>query len=99
MRRDWRTWALRAAAICSAALALFVLLALAAIYTPPGHAIVAQLIAPLTGGEVSVSGLSGDLFHRLRVRSIALRDADGEWLRAENIALDWHALSLLDNRV
>ena len=99
MPRAWKKWALRAAAFCGAALTIFALLVLLAIGTSAGHATIAQLITPLSGGDVSVGGLSGNLFHHLSARNIVLRDEKGVWLRAENVTLDWRALSLFDKRV
>lgn len=67
--------------------------------TPPGHAVLAALIGPLTGDSIAVSGLSGGLPNHVKARQVELRDAGGTWLRAEGVSLDWHFFSLIGDHV
>ncbi|MDE2499463.1 MAG: translocation/assembly module TamB domain-containing protein [Alphaproteobacteria bacterium] len=99
MRRTWKTLALRAAAIGGGILAALALTLLLIVETSPGHAVAAWLVTSLTGGDVVLRDLGGDLPNHLRVGSIELRDAKGAWLRIENVRLDWRAMSLLDNHL
>lgn len=65
--------------------------------TGPGHATLGWVIGFAT--DVSVKGLSGDLPNKLHARSLAVRDAQGVWLRAEDVALDWDALAALGDHI
>jgi len=97
MTQRWQAWGRWAAVIFAAALAVAVAFVSFCLFTPPGHAVVSRLITPLTGGSVTVSGLSGSLPNHFEAREIELRDTQGPWLRAEGVHLDWHALALIDD--
>src|SRR5262245_8719378 len=86
------TWSLGATGILVLAL-LFLL------YTPPGLSLVGGLVAPLTSGQVRVSGLGGFFPGRLHATRVELADGKGVWLRVDDARLEWSALALLGNHV
>jgi translocation and assembly module TamB len=91
---------LRAAAPWLAgALLLFALVLAGLMRTGPGHEAVTWLVSKATGGEVVIAGLDGALPNHLRARRILLRDADGVWLQADNVSLEWSALPALANHI
>ncbi|WP_048862127.1 hypothetical protein, partial [Acidisphaera rubrifaciens] len=49
----------------------------------------------LTGGMVTISGLSGRFPDALRVAHIGIRDARGAWLTIDDAALDWSPSALV----
>ncbi|WP_183212988.1 translocation/assembly module TamB domain-containing protein [Brevundimonas variabilis] len=49
-------------------------------------------------GRINVEGLSGDLFDDFRIRRVTVTDADGVWLEAINVRVDWSYLPLLTRR-
>jgi len=49
-------------------------------------------------GRINVEGLSGDLFDDFRIRRVTVTDADGVWLEALNVRVDWSYLPLLTRR-
>ena len=55
----------------------------------PGRVAAEQLIARVTGGQVLLSGLHGRFPDALRVAHLAVHDAQGAWLLADDVALDW----------
>ena len=63
----------------------------------PGRWLVAsQLDGREIGGQtIAIEGLSGDPLSRLHLDRLTLAGADGVWLTAEDISLDWQASSLL----
>ncbi|HLY04698.1 MAG TPA: translocation/assembly module TamB domain-containing protein [Rhizomicrobium sp.] len=67
--------------------------------TGPGHALAEGIIARVSGGRVSVAGLSGDLPGNVHADRVEISDARGVWLRVDDISLDWDALALLHNRI
>jgi translocation and assembly module TamB len=67
--------------------------------TGPGQRTIASLAESLSGGRVTVVGLSGRIPYALRAERIELRDGEGPWLIADDVALDWSPLALLRNRV
>ncbi|HEX3487570.1 MAG TPA: translocation/assembly module TamB domain-containing protein [Micropepsaceae bacterium] len=64
-----------------------------------GQGIVASLVNPLTGGKVSVTGLSGHFPDALRAARIDIRDKQGLWLSIDGVAVEWLPLSLLRGHV
>ncbi|CAK0779116.1 translocation and assembly module TamB [Gammaproteobacteria bacterium] len=56
---------------------------------------VERTIADTSGGQVSLTGLSGHLPDGLRLARLELRDKAGAWLVIEELALDWSPLRLL----
>lgn len=49
-------------------------------------------------GRINVEGLSGDLFDDFRIRRVTVTDADGVWLEALDVRVDWSYLPLLTRR-
>jgi translocation and assembly module TamB len=93
--RDWRTigkW------VAGAAGAILLLLALL-LYTPPGLALVARLVSPLSGGTVRVQDLGGFFPNHLTVAKLDVADDDGVWLTVDNASLRWSALAMLADHV
>jgi translocation and assembly module TamB len=74
------------------------LLALALANTPPVQRLLASAAAPLTGGMVHLSGLSGRFPDALRLARLTIADAHGTWLSADTITLDWSPTALLTGR-
>jgi len=99
MKTSWQTWSLRAAAVGGAVIGVLALLLSFAVATAPGHAVIAWLATPLSGGKIALRDLGGSLPDRLRAGRVELRDAQGVWLRIENLRLDWQALSLFGNHL
>lgn len=93
----WQAWGRPAVLVAVAVFAAAVFFVLFCLFTPPGHAVLARLITPLTGGSVEVSGLSGSLPNHLEARHVELRDEEGPWLRADDVRLDWRFFALLGN--
>ena len=77
---------------------LFLLLGLL-LFTSPGLAIVGTLVRPLTGGDVTVEGLSGSSPNHLQADAVIISDMQGPWLRIEKAALRWSALAALRNHI
>lgn len=63
--------------------------------TGAGQRWAAGLATRLSGGEVRIEGLSGPFPDRLRVAHLRVADAEGVWLSADDLALDWSPLALL----
>lgn len=94
MRRAARlaSWALAAIA----ALPLLVAALLVAIAnTDPGRRAIERTVAWASGGQVRLEGLGGRFPDRLRVERVEMRDRDGTWGSASNLALDWLPSRLL----
>jgi len=62
--------------------------ALFAAHTEAGRELIASAVYELSGGQVALHGLTGVLPHSPRVARLELRDPEGAWLRAEDVALD-----------
>ncbi len=76
--------------------ALLAGLRLAAGGAPGRWLVTSQLDGREIGGQtIAIEGLSGDPLSRLHLDRLTLADADGVWLTAEDIRLDWQASSLL----
>jgi translocation and assembly module TamB len=98
MRRalKWIGWSIGILVAASAAL---VLVLLAGANTPPGQALIARLAPRLTGGLVTIKGLSGRFPDRLRAARLSLHDKDGVWATVDNLALDWDPLRLISGDI
>ena len=84
--------------VLTATLVGLLLLVAVFVNTGIGHRTVAALIEPLSGGTVSVQGLSGRIPYSLRAQRVELRDDDGAWLVIEDAIIDWSPFALLWNR-
>lgn len=88
-------------------LALLLLIALlvvavVAIDTGPGHALIARLapsIKPANGLRFSVGAIDGSIYGRMTVRDIVVRDGRGVVATVPAVTIDWHPGSLINNRV
>jgi translocation and assembly module TamB len=92
-----RTWA-KIFLILTAGVVGLILLVAVLINTSFGHRTVAALVEPLSGGRVSVEGLSGRIPYSLRAQRVELRDDNGPWLIIEDVIVDWSPFALLWNR-
>jgi translocation and assembly module TamB len=94
---------LKIAGIALGALALLVVTLLLAVLvggnTDRGRAAIERLTQRLTGGHVTLIGLAGSFPSSLSLRELRLSDAEGVWLDAEQIAVQWHPLALLWDEV
>jgi len=63
--------------------------------TGPGRRLIAHETAQLTGGMVTISGISGRFPDALRIGHIDLRDGKGTWLSLEGLQLDWSPSALI----
>jgi translocation and assembly module TamB len=69
------------------------------LYTPPGLALVARLVSPLSGGTVRVQGLGGFFPNHLHVAKLEVADDAGVWLTIDSASLRWSALTMLADHV
>jgi translocation and assembly module TamB len=87
----WLAWAL-------AGLVGFVVLLLGLVIvvgnTGPGQILLARLVPRVTGGQITLTGLSGRFPDALRVATLELRDKAGAYLSFHDVALDWSPLQL-----
>jgi len=64
-----------------------------------GRTEIEQLTARLTSGHVILAGLGGSFPDALTLRELQLRDAQGVWLSAADISVQWKPLALLHREV
>jgi translocation and assembly module TamB len=62
---------------------------------PFGQTLIARLAPRLTGGLVTMTGLSGRFPDRLRAAQLSLHDQDGVWARIDDLELVWSPLRLV----
>ena len=74
---------------------LAVALVFAALNTDPGRRLAEGLIGRVTSGTVVVQGLAGRFPDALRLAHLEVRDAQGVWLQANDVALDWSPTALV----
>jgi len=94
MRRAARLWGWALAAIVVVPL-LAAALVVALANTDPGRRALERAVARASGGQVLLEGVAGRFPDRLRVTRIELRDRDGTWGVATDLALDWSPSRLL----
>jgi translocation and assembly module TamB len=83
----------------AALLALAIAVLLTAGNTDAGRGMIERLTARLTGGMVQLTGLGGSFPTQLTLRKLELTDKQGVWLTADDIALTWSPLALLERRI
>lgn len=93
--QSWKPWVKWTAGAAGGVLLLLALL----LFTSPGLTLVGRMAHPLTGGAVTVEGLSGTSPNRLRAASVEIADTQGVWLRITDVALNWSSLSALRNHI
>ena len=65
-----------------------------------GHEQIGSLVARLTGNNVRLYGIGGDLPDHLTLQKLELADAQGIWLSAQNLDASWHPWEfLLERRI
>ncbi|HEX4023556.1 MAG TPA: translocation/assembly module TamB domain-containing protein [Steroidobacteraceae bacterium] len=97
MRRTWHI----AGWVLGAMIAVIVVLAGALMLianTDAGRGLIERGVARASHGQVLLQGLSGRFPDHLRLRQLSLSDPQGQWLQADELALDWSALQLLERR-
>ncbi len=94
MRRAARVsvWMLAAIVVLPLVLAALVV---ALANTDGGRRGLERVVAQASGGRVLIEGLAGRFPDRLRVARIEMRDRDGTWAEAGDLALDWSPSRLL----
>ncbi|HJU15110.1 MAG TPA: hypothetical protein VJ770_01460, partial [Stellaceae bacterium] len=94
MRRKTRI-AVRAVGVAILAPVLAVAVLWAGINTAPGRRLIERLAPRLTGGEVRIAGLGGRLPADIRAARVEIRDANGTWMRIDDLTIAWSPLRLL----
>jgi translocation and assembly module TamB len=79
--------------------AVVVALVLAVANTDRGRRLLEVAIARLSGGQVVLTGISGQFPDHLRVARAELSDADSIWLSADDIALQWSPAALASRQL
>ena len=82
-------------AVGVAALLALPLLLVGFLNTDMGRRAAEGAVEKFSGGMVALSGLSGRFPDALRVARLDVRDAQGVWLTAQDVALDWAPTRLL----
>lgn len=99
--RGWRR-PLRKAMLAVLALVLTMVALAAALDTAPGHRLVARQVSAMTfqnGLRISVGRIDGSLYGRMTLHDLALRDGQGAFLSAPQLAVDWRPLAYLRQHV
>ena len=76
--------------------------AVAALDSPIGHRVLADWLAGQVadnGLSVTVGRIDGSIFGRGQLDDVAVRDADGVFLRLPEVTFDWQPLAWLDHRL
>lgn len=98
MRRAAKVLAWSAGALLALIVAIGALAAVA-LRSDWGHRFIETTLARASGNEIVVSGLSGKLPDDMHVARLELRDADGAWMTAEDVTLQWSAARLLSKQL
>src|SRR6185312_12453963 len=67
--------------------------------TDMGRRAIERLTAQVTHGMVQLQGLAGRFPDRLRVATVNLEDAQGTWLSARTVAVDWSPWRLASGEI
>lgn len=104
-RRTRRQWAMLAAGGLAGALVVLAVLTLAvgrfAVLSPAGRDLVVGFVAGKKLGDygaINVEGLSGDLWDDFTLDRVTITDAEGVWLEAVNVRVDWSWWPLVARR-
>lgn len=94
MRRAirWTVWTV--AALLGLTL-LILMLVLVAANTQPGRELIERMVPRVTGGAVTIAGLTGRFPDALHIVRIEVRDDAGLWLAIDSLRLDWSPSRLL----
>ncbi|MEL7032215.1 MAG: translocation/assembly module TamB domain-containing protein [Pseudomonadota bacterium] len=103
MQQTWpslRLWRRIAIGAFVAIVAIAIILRLFAM-SPMARNMVESRVEAMTlrGQSLQIDGLSGDLLGRLRVDRLRVRDANGVWLDANDVTLDWSPVSYLSQHI
>ncbi|PAK79298.1 translocation/assembly module TamB domain-containing protein [Acetobacter fabarum] len=63
--------------------------------TGPGRRMLVRQTASLTGGMVTLDGLSGRFPDNLRVKTLAIHDRQGAWLTLHDVRFDWSPMAMV----
>ena len=74
---------------------VLIVLVLIAANTGPGRHLIETEANSLTGGMVKLDGLGGRFPDALRLARLQVNDAQGTWLTADNVVLDWSPSALI----
>ncbi|HEY0105523.1 MAG TPA: translocation/assembly module TamB domain-containing protein [Rhizomicrobium sp.] len=91
----WHRIARIAGLAIGGAVLLLALVFVFATRTESGRAMIAGLVGEVTCGDVAITGLHGDLPDHVHADAVELHDAQGVWLHASDVALDWDVWSIL----
>ena len=94
MRRVLTWSAVAVALLAGAVVALLVFLS-----TPSGQSTISSVLSALSGGDLSIDGLSARVSGELRIRELTVRDKNGPWLTAENLHIQGSFLRLIHEDV
>src|SRR5215472_17220926 len=92
-------WISRVVVALAVILVMLVVALLAGANTEPGRAIIARLAPRLTGGLVTIRGLSGRFPDRVKAAQVSLHDHGGVWARIDDLDLDWEPLRLIGGAI
>ena len=103
MPRSWpslRLWRRIAISGVVTLIAILIVLRLFAM-SPLARSLLEARLEAMTirGQTIELDGLEGDLLGQLRVDRLRLRDSDGVWLDANDIALDWSPLAYVSQHL
>ncbi|MDE2305909.1 MAG: translocation/assembly module TamB domain-containing protein [Gammaproteobacteria bacterium] len=67
--------------------------------TQSGRQTLERITYLLSGGRVQIAGLGGGFPQRLSARAVILRDREGIWLVANDVALHWRPIGVLERHI
>jgi translocation and assembly module TamB len=96
----WRI--LRAIGLVLVGFVCLVLASLWGIDTGPGHRLIADRVAdmkPSSGLRIRIGRIDGSIWNHATLRDVRLYDLQGRFFEAPEIAIDWHPLRWVQNRL